>query len=111
MVDLEKASKQELIDILIIEASLIEDMIKLREEARYGTESLNFSLFVDNPDRRIFVDTVFFKALVEKIRPEITIIPKEIQDPEDKEFNKRFFILNLCDNDYEIFDIFTDKEA
>lgn len=109
MFDLKKATKEELIDLLLVEAAAIENMLEVRRRAVYqieGYPDLEFSMFVHEPARVIFVGAAFFKALTDRIQPEVKIEFAENRCGGKGEFNKRFFYLDLLGQKYEIFDLF-----
>ena len=110
MIDIKKASKQELVDLLMVDACAIEDMIDVRKSATYINEYGNeCPLFISGPERKIHVHIKLFMRLAEIIKPEIIVIPREIR--EGGEYSKRKFIMELCGHKYEIFMLYTEKEG
>lgn len=109
MIDLKKATKEELMDLLLVDVRAIESMIAMRKKATYGTEEYpkcKFSMFIHDPNREIFVAGPFFKALADCVRPDIVILTPEMRE---SEYGERYFYLDLLGKKYKIFELF--KEA
>jgi hypothetical protein len=104
MLDLKKATKEEMLDILLQEAQLIEDMKDLHKMAK----DEDGSIFTGEPLRSIQIEDNFWNRLIEeRIPEEIIITPKYTRK---SDYDKRSFILKLCGNNYEIFNLYN-KEA
>lgn len=108
MVDIKRANKQELIDLLMVDAMAIESMIEMRKHAQYTMGGCELSLFTHDPMREIHVQPILFVRLAELIKPDVAVVPREIRKGE---YNERHFIMNLRGHDYKIFMLYTDKEA
>lgn len=106
MFDLKKATKEEMLELLYVDVLAIESMIEMRKDAKYGTEEYpecEFSMFIHDPNREIFVAGPFFKALADCIRPDIVIETPEMRE---SEYGERYFYLDLLGKKYKIFELF-----
>ena len=109
MIDIKKANKQELMDILHEEAMLIEDSIAVDKRLRYeGENGYDYPLFMGVPERKMQICIKFFMRLAEVLKPEIAIITREMRQ---SEYSKRRFYVNLCGHEYEIFMLYSKEEA
>ena len=108
MIDFKKATKQELTDLLLVDARAIESMIEMRKKAVFAMNDIPHALFTHDPQREIHVSPIFFKALADYYKPLIAIIPKT-ERGENLTFDEKFFYLDLLGKEYKIFCLYTEE--
>lgn len=112
MIDLKKATRKELIDLLLVDVRAIESMLEMRKTATYEPDDCKgyeYSLFIHEPLREIYVSEPLFQAVADFVRPDIVIEPPETRCGGESEYWERHFYLELLGQKYKIFSLF--KEA
>lgn len=113
MFDLKKATKEELVDVLTQMAQTIEDHRRIYEETAQGeTVILLGNLFAEGalftcpPMRTIQIEDIFWKRLVEVLRPEI-----HCRDAVSRNsvYAERTFHIDLCGHKYEILNLYCEE--
>ena len=108
MIDFKKATKQELTDLLLVDARAIESMIEMRKNAVYKEDNVELSMFTHDPKREIHVQPIFFKALADFYKPLVAVIPMAERGPFFI-YNERFFYMDLLGKEYKIFCLYTEE--
>ena len=105
MIDLKKATKDELVKLLLINAQLIEDTISLYNNTIQDEYT---PIFTGIPERTIQIENNFWDRLVEERVPrEVSIIPDYIRN---SVWSKREFDMLMCGHNYKIFNLYVSKE-